>query len=118
MSTKLPAWSFLDSHRFQESVLGTYHSSEVEAIFNNTPIVPATRNTVAAQTYLTHYISFVYYQDPNVISINAPLTYWPQYSTWNPVLLNLLNTGNALIQDDFRQEASDFFESTISQFRL
>lgn len=118
VSTTLPAWSLLDSHRFQESVLGTYHSSDIEAIFNTTSILPTTRNTVATQTYLTHYIFFVNYQNPNAISIDAPLLYWPQYSTWNPVLLNLLNTGNALIQDDFRQEASNFLESTVSQFRL
>ena len=115
-STTQSTWSYLDSHRFLESPLGTYHTSDIEAIFNYTPIVPTMRSIIPGHTYKSYYISFVYYLDPNVISTQAPLTYWPQYTTSHPVLLNIRDTGNTLVLDEFRDNSTLAQDLSILRF--
>lgn len=73
---------------------------------------------VAGETFRTHYISFLHFLDPKVIGVKSPLVYWPRYTSWDPVLLNLRDSGNTLIQDDFRQESAQYLETHSSAFRL
>ena len=59
---------------------------------------------------MKYYISFINHQDPNALGIAAPLVNWPQWTSQNQTLLNLLVDSNGLIEDNFRQESFDYIE--------
>ena len=113
VSSQVPAWSYLSSYFYGTPILGTFHGSDL--IYAYADLGPL---TVPTQTIQSHYIAFVNGLDPNDAGSEPPLIDWPQYTTSNPQLLNLLVASNTLIPDTFRMSASNYLSSKISSFRV
>ncbi|RDW89516.1 hypothetical protein BP6252_01548 [Coleophoma cylindrospora] len=119
VSTTVPSWSYLDSHRYGDNPSGTYHSSDTEEIFNTAQLeVNTAARGIATDTFRSYYISFTHYLNPNAINATSPLIYWPRYTTWDPVLLNLRADGNTLIQDDFRAASAEYLAEHVSELHF
>ncbi|THY69728.1 alpha/beta-hydrolase [Aureobasidium pullulans] len=110
-SSVVPMWSYLDSHLYGTAVLGTFHGSDLLAIFFGTGGI------TTQKTYLDYYTSFINYLDPNAIGSGAPLISWPQYNTTKPTLLQLQAVGNNLLPDTYRSASFQALQANVGSFR-
>lgn len=113
VASQVPAWSYLSSYFFGTPILGTFHGSDLIYAYADLGSL-----AVPTETIQSYYIAFVNGLDPNSAGTAAPLIDWPQYTTENPQLLNLLALSNTLTPDTFRTDASDYLSSKISSFRV
>ncbi|RDW85951.1 hypothetical protein BP5796_04276 [Coleophoma crateriformis] len=111
-------WSYLDTHRQGQSSLGTYHTSDIEVLFDTKPFVNGSFGPLPADTFLSFFVSFTNYLDPNAIDSSKQLIQWPRYTKQDPVLLNISASSNTLIQDDFRASNAKYLSDHSSEFRL
>lgn len=113
VSSKVPAWSYLATFYQGLPVLGTFHATDIAAIYFGLAPVPQA-------TYQTYYINFVNNLDPNQGSTQAPLIAWPQWSNASnsPQLLDIGAAGNTLIPDDFRSASYAYLKPRIRDFRV
>lgn len=68
-----------------------------------------------------YFISFVHYLDPNRISNlegMRRLGDWPRWENGSRRMLNFFETGEALITDDRRQEAYEYFKANVAGFKI
>lgn len=110
-SERVPAWSYLGTYLRNTSMYGTGHGSDLLYEFrNNTNFV-----TNSIQAY---YLNFIYNLDPNKGYKNDTLPEWPNYNTKSRQLLEFGNATNSLTPDTFRQEAAEYLQANIKQFRV
>ncbi|KAI9739845.1 MAG: hypothetical protein M1818_004901 [Claussenomyces sp. TS43310] len=107
-ASDVPSWTFISSYLNDLPILGTFHGSDVLEVFFLTSGSPAT----SAHDY---YFNFIYNLDPN--NGTAGLINWPRWSESQQALQFGL-TGNKLIADDFRSEASEFISANTEVFYL
>ena len=112
VATTVKAWSYLDSHLYGTPQLGTFHSSDVQEVYDDAP------SPITATTYQTYYTSFINFLNPNTISTTTPLINWPQYNPSNPQLLHMNATFNSLLADNFRQASYNYLASHVGQMRV
>lgn len=113
VSSQVPSWSYLSSYLDGVPVLGTFHSSDVTYAFDELDMPLS----VPVESIQTYYISFVNSLDPNMLN-RGPLIEWPKYTTSSPQLLQFKASSNGLIPDTFRQAASQYLATFVSQFRV
>lgn len=94
----IPTWSYLASYDYGTPILGTFHASDILTTYGITP-------GFASASIQSYYISFFNTMDPN--EGTTGLLSWPQWSEGNE-LLHFLAATNALVKDDFRNEAYDY----------
>ncbi|RDW82964.1 carboxylic ester hydrolase-11 [Coleophoma crateriformis] len=88
----VPAYSYLGSYLAGTPVVGTFHGSDILAIYGSQP-------TVASLSLQTYYINFITGLDPN--DGTGLLPTWPLWKT-KKQLLNFQSLANVLIPDTFR----------------
>lgn len=114
VSRVVPAWSYLGTFFYGTPVVGTFHGTDLLALFGDAA------PPVAVVSMMLYYISFVNHLDPNAISTIYPLISWPQWSnaTNNPQLMNFAATGNSLLPDTFRSAAFDVLQASSSVLQV
>ncbi|PSS20628.1 hypothetical protein M430DRAFT_139316 [Amorphotheca resinae ATCC 22711] len=95
VSPDVPSWSYLASYDNVIPFLGTFHGSDLLAIYGLTPGIPA-------HTIQSYYISFINTMDPNEGTVGE--IEWPQWSEGQE-LLHLKALTNSLLPDTFRNES-------------
>lgn len=110
VASTVNAWSYLDSHLYGTTVLGTFHGSDLFNAFYDAP------SPIAAQTVQTYYISFVNNLDPNSITTALPLIEWPQWTSDDPQLVQINAISNNLLADTFRNSSYAYFREHDFKF--
>lgn len=114
ISDLVPSWSYMSSYGRQTPFIGTFHESDVALFATGFP-EPI---YLAMAQYL---ISFVHHLNPNVISMidggSRPLPNWPNYKKGTKDMMQFTDHGLEIGQDNFRQEAFDYFNSKLHQLR-
>jgi len=110
VSSQVPAHSYLSSYFYGTPVLGTFHASDLLAIYYDAA------SPVAAQSIQTYYISFINSLDPN--NAAPDLLTWPRYDVQNRSLLNFQTLADVLLPDTFRMEAYNFLANHTSDLRV
>lgn len=67
---EVPFWSYLSSYYYGTSVLGTFHGSDVAAVFYNIP------RSYPGQAFRSYYLSFINRLDPNA---ETAFPHWPKW---------------------------------------
>lgn len=114
VSQTVPSWSYLATYFYGTPILGTFHASDILAVYLGAS------SPVPTDSIMTYYISFVNYLDPNAISTAAPLIQWPQWSnaTNSPQLLDFGALDNTLIPDTFRSASYDFLRANAQYLHV
>lgn len=105
----VPSWSYLSSYGYGTPILGTFHGSDIFAIFYGTP------TDYPAASFQTYYLSFIYDQDPN--SRAKLFMHWPQWSN-NQTLIQCFKDHGALLADDFRSGTFDFVMANVASLHI
>lgn len=114
LSPVVPSWSYLSSFLHNTTDLGSFHGAEMPYVYGT-----AADNPDLSTAFQTYFISFISHLDPNALGLRASMIHWPQYlSGSSPQLLNLYNSSNEIILDDFREDAYQFLKAHESGFRL
>ncbi|KAL1886931.1 hypothetical protein Cpir12675_006845 [Ceratocystis pirilliformis] len=95
----VPAWSYLSSYFYGTPILGTFHGSDILAMWYGIPggnVIHSMRK---------YYINFVHNLDPNV-GLSGQQN-WPKWNEGKK-LMNFRNPSNRIIDDNFRQEAYEW----------
>jgi carboxylesterase type B len=104
----VPSWSYLATYDYGTPILGTYHGSDILAVFNG--ILPNN----AARTIRAYYYPFIYNLDPNE---GNGLMEWPQWST-GKTLVNFGRNANSYINDSFRGDTYQLLKDNVEVFRV
>jgi hypothetical protein len=104
----VPSWSYLATYDYGTPILGTYHGSDILAVFNG--ILPNN----AARTIRAYYYPFIYNLDPNE---GNGLMEWPQWST-GKTLVNFGRNANSYINDSFRADTYQLLKDNVEVFRV
>lgn len=108
----IPCWSYLSSYFEGTPIMGTFHASDVVALFFNFNVPNTPSNSI-----LNHYISFVHALDPNAHRTLFTLVNWPKWNDGRK-LMNFRKLVNKVIPDDFRQEAYLFLKENAPKLRI
>lgn len=100
MKPDMPTWSYLSSYDYGTPVMGTFHASDILQVFYG--ILP----NHAMASCRTYYFNFLYNLDPN--KGVGGYDNWPRWGDAKKLMWFKSATRNALLDDNFRQEASDF----------
>jgi carboxylesterase type B len=113
IASLVPAWSYNADYLSSVPVLGTFHASDILAIFFNTPLIPT------IERVLTYYISFVNHLDPNVIA-DGDGEEWPRYEVGEAGgrMVQFGFVEQEIIADTFGAEAYRYFKENQHIFRI
>ncbi|TKA74014.1 putative secreted lipase [Cryomyces minteri] len=100
----VPSWSYLASYFYGTPVAGTFHASDIQKAYGQTPDFPS----MSIQAY---YLSFINTMDPNKGTVGQ--ISWPQWSAGNQ-LLNFNELFNTLLPDSFRSTSYDFIAANAA----
>ncbi len=107
-SPSTPSWSYLASYLYGTPVVGTFHSSDIQQAYGETPDFAS----ISIQTY---YLSFFNTMNPNTGTTGQIA--WPQWSAGNE-LLHFNAASNTLLADDFRNASYSAIVSLRSALRI
>jgi len=108
VNPNVPTWSYLATYNYGTPVLGTSHGSDILQAFYG--VLPNN----AAKTIRGYYFSFVHNLDPNE---GNDLLEWPQWSKTKK-LLNFGANSNSLLDDNFRQDTSEWLKVNVAALRV
>ncbi|KAK4990791.1 hypothetical protein LTR50_002327 [Elasticomyces elasticus] len=108
VAPSVPSWSYLASYDYGTPVIGTFHASDIQQAYGQTPGIPS----VSIQSY---YLSFIYALNPNTGTVG--LTPWPQWSVGRQ-LLNFNALTNTLLADDFRSTSYAFIAANTASLHV
>ncbi|KAK5245440.1 hypothetical protein LTR16_007311, partial [Cryomyces antarcticus] len=100
----VPSWSYLASYFYGTPVAGTFHASDIQKAYGQTPDFPS----MSIQAY---YLSFINTMDPNKGTVGQ--ISWPQWSAGKQ-LLNFNELINTLLPDSFRSTSYDFIAANAA----
>jgi triacylglycerol lipase len=109
MKPNVPFWSYLSSYDYGTPIMGTFHGSDIEQVFDGSP--PG----FPAMAIRTYYLSFIYDQDPNLRATGY--MNWPQWSGERN-LMQFFETDSALLADIFRQPVCDYLLANLESFHI
>jgi len=114
VSQAVPSWSYLATYFYGTPVLGTFHATDILAIYLGAS------SPIPTNSIMTYYISFINHLDPNAITTAAPLIEWPQWSnvTNNPQLLDFGAISNTLTPDTFRTASYEYLRAASQYFHV
>ncbi|CAG8047912.1 unnamed protein product [Penicillium olsonii] len=102
-------WSYLSSYGHHLPFLGTFHGSDILQFFYGI------QSNYASKAMHTHYLSFVYDQDPN--SRAGGYLIWPEWSG-NHSLMQFFDDHSALLADNFRQDSYELMTKDYASFHI
>ncbi|ORY76323.1 lipase [Protomyces lactucae-debilis] len=100
-------WSYLSSYFYGTPLLGTFHASDILALFY-APGYPQA-------TIQRYYINFINNLDPNVGA--TPALQWPSW-TKTQQLLNIEAFSSKLIPDTFRPASAAVLRNNVNSFNI
>ncbi|MBW0479225.1 hypothetical protein O181_018940 [Austropuccinia psidii MF-1] len=106
-SKSIPTWSYLDQAWKDLPIIGSFHASELPALFG---FIPGIRK----EEYQTRWIAFANNLDPNYPGLHQ----WTTYDKGNLNLVIENNGSKAMEPDDFRSEAIDYYLNNIDDMTL
>jgi len=111
VSSVVPSWSYLSSYGQGTPLLGTYHGSEINVMFDQDT------NSYATNALQSYFVAFIATMNPNTGVVGQIA--WPQYTTTSGVkLLHFLKNSNEIIADTFRAAAARVLSNNNSGFRV
>lgn len=145
-SFQVPTWSYFSSYLYGTPFLGTFHSTDILALFEGGAGLISAEVVDSLQT---HYISFINHLDPNTLServtaetVNRPrepmtqqvfingdsddsvsdnvnrIRNWPRYDELRKDMIDIGNHSNSIIRDKFREKAFKYYSRHIEDFRF
>ncbi|KAL5594083.1 uncharacterized protein BROUX77_007430 [Berkeleyomyces rouxiae] len=105
----VPSWSYLSSYFYGTPILGTFHASDILAMWYGIPggnVIDSMRR---------YYVNFVYHLDPNGGASDQQE--WPQWGQARK-LMHFQNPKNNIIDDNFRSAAFDWINQHVSGLRV
>lgn len=114
VSAQVAAHSYISSYFYGTPVLGTFHASDILAVYDGIA------SPVAVQSIQTYYISFINSLDPNTLdAVNVTeLITWPQWNSATKSVMNFQTAANVIITDTFREAAYEYIASHPGVFRV
>lgn len=106
----MPTWSYLSSYDYGTPVMGTFHASDILQVFYG--ILP----NHAMASCRTYYFNFLYNLDPN--KGVGGYDNWPRWRDAKKLMWFKSATKNALLDDNFRQEAADFLAQNAEYLHI
>lgn len=100
----VPSWSYLFSRNYGTPVLGTFHGSELGAIFDGT-----------SESMHAYYVNFVNNLDPN--EGEAGLLEWPRWRDGRE-LMWFVKDGTEILDDDFRGASFEYIKEHVDTLRI
>lgn len=108
---KLKIWNYNSKYGKATPFLGTFHGSDLGLMRSGQPVVPY-------EAIIQYYISFVNFLDPNTLSDNVDLPNWPQWDRDSKKMLEFRDNATAVVTDDARQEAFEYFAKVQDKLLL
>ncbi|KAG0150341.1 hypothetical protein CROQUDRAFT_104434 [Cronartium quercuum f. sp. fusiforme G11] len=97
--SQMPLWGYLDTGYKRTPILGSFHTSELLAVFGFV-------KSLRSHDYQSRWITFAYDLDPNV----PGLPHWSRYGKGKGQLMRFGPHGSQrMCPDDYREEAIGFF---------
>ena len=107
VASQVPSWSY-NANYLPVPVLGTFHASDVLAMFFDVPYILTT------PSILTYYIAFMNHLDPNRIE---NIKTWPRYDV-EKQMLEFGALMHNVITDDFRTGSYQYFTNNQDILRV
>lgn len=105
-----PSWSYLATYKHDTPILGTYHGSDSQQVFEGTP------DNVAARSTRTYFINFIHSLDPNG-GLSGENPEWPRWAKARE-LVNFESDKTTLLADDFRSDSYGVIKKIRGALRL